>query len=101
VTGSGKAKMAVHFEMMQEAALTKTTEEWMRLGEEHRVPIMRANTLEEVLDDPHLKAVDFFQIRNLPGEDQWRATRPPVTFSRTPASIRLDPPKPGANNDEF
>ncbi len=97
----GKAKMAVHFEMMQEAALTKTTEEWMRLGEEHRVAIMRANTLEEVLDDPHLKAVDFFQIRDLPGEDQWRATRPPVTFSRTPASIRLDPPKPGANNDEF
>jgi len=100
-TPGGKAKMAVHFEMMQEAALTKTTEEWMELGEEHRVPIMRANTLEEVLDDPHLKAVDFFQIRDLPGETRWRATKPPVTFSRTPASIRLDPPKPGANNDEF
>jgi crotonobetainyl-CoA:carnitine CoA-transferase CaiB-like acyl-CoA transferase len=97
----GKAKMAVHFEMMQEAALTRTTEEWMQLGEEHRVPIMRANTLEEVLDDPHLKAVDFFQIRDLPGEDRWRATKPPVTFSKTPASIRRDPPKPGANNDDF
>ncbi|MGD0867573.1 MAG: CoA transferase, partial [Rhizomicrobium sp.] len=59
----GKAKVAVYYEMMREAALAHTTEEWMRLGEENRVPIMRANTLEEVLDDPHLKAVNFFQLR--------------------------------------
>jgi crotonobetainyl-CoA:carnitine CoA-transferase CaiB-like acyl-CoA transferase len=97
----GKAKVAVYYQMMQEAALTKTTDEWMRLGEEHRVAIMRANTLDEVLADPHLKAVDFFQVRDLPGEEKWRAMKPPVKFFETPASIRLDPPKPGANDGEF
>jgi crotonobetainyl-CoA:carnitine CoA-transferase CaiB-like acyl-CoA transferase len=97
----GKAKVLVYYQMMQEAALTKTTEEWMRLGEEHRVAIMRANTLDEVLEDPHLKAVDFFQLRDLPGEGKWRAMKPPIKFAKTPASIRLDPPKPGASNDEF
>jgi crotonobetainyl-CoA:carnitine CoA-transferase CaiB-like acyl-CoA transferase len=97
----GKAKVLVYYQMMQEAALSKTTEEWMRLGEEHRVAIMRANTLDEVLEDPHLKAVDFFQLRDLPGEGRWRAMKPPVKFSKTPATIRLDPPKPGANNGDF
>ncbi len=98
----GKAKVLVYYQMMQEAALAHTTEEWMRLGEEHRVAVMRANTLDEVLKDPHLKAVDFFQLRDLGGQDgQWRAMRPPIKFARTPASIRLDPPKPGANNGEF
>jgi crotonobetainyl-CoA:carnitine CoA-transferase CaiB-like acyl-CoA transferase len=97
----GKAKVLVYYQMMQEAALGHTTEEWMRLGEEHRVAIMRANTLDEVLTDPHLKAVDFFQVRDLPGEGKWRAMKPPVKFSKTPASIRLDPPKPGADNDAY
>ncbi len=95
-----KAKVAAYYEMMQEAARTKTTEEWMRLGESHRIAIMRANTLDEVLADPHLNAVDFFQVRELAGEGRWRAMKPPVKFSKTPASIRLDPPKPGADNDK-
>ena len=97
----GKAKVLVYYAMMQEAALTRTTEEWMQLGEEHRVAIMRANVLDDVLKDPHLNAVDFFQVRDLDGGGQWRAMKPPVKFSKTPASIRRDPPKPGANNDEF
>jgi crotonobetainyl-CoA:carnitine CoA-transferase CaiB-like acyl-CoA transferase len=87
--------------MLREAAGARTTEEWMRLGEEHRIPIMRANTLDEVLEDPHLKAVGFFEIREHPTEGGWRAMKPPVKFSKTPASIRLDPPMSGANNEEF
>jgi crotonobetainyl-CoA:carnitine CoA-transferase CaiB-like acyl-CoA transferase len=97
----GKAKVQVYYAMMQEAALTRTTEDWMRLGEEHRVAIMRANVLDEVLTDPHLKAVDFFQLREMEGGGQWRAMKPPVKFSRTQASIRRDPPKPGSSNSEF
>ena len=46
--------------------LAHTTEEWMELGQQHRIPIMRANTLDEVLDDPHLKAVDFFAAARAP-----------------------------------
>jgi len=97
----GKAKVAVYYEMMREAALAHTTEDWMRLGEENRVPIMRANTLDEVLEDPHLKAVDFFQLREHASEGTWRAMKPPVKFSKTPASIRRDPPRPGADTDSI
>jgi crotonobetainyl-CoA:carnitine CoA-transferase CaiB-like acyl-CoA transferase len=96
-----KGKVQAYYEMLREAALAHTTEEWMRLGEENRVPIMRANTLDEVLEDPHLKATGFFEIREHPTEGKWRAMKPPVKFSKTPASIRREPPLPGANNEEF
>jgi crotonobetainyl-CoA:carnitine CoA-transferase CaiB-like acyl-CoA transferase len=97
----GKAKVAVYYEMLREAARAHTTEEWLKLGEENRIPIMRANTLDEVLEDPHLKAVDFFQLREHPTEGTWRAMKPPVKFSKTPASIRRDPPRTGADTNDL
>ena len=48
----GRAKVAAYYAMMREAALAHTTEEWMKLGDAHRIPIMRANTLEDVLIRP-------------------------------------------------
>jgi crotonobetainyl-CoA:carnitine CoA-transferase CaiB-like acyl-CoA transferase len=95
------SKVAVYYEMLREAALTHTTDEWMKLGDEHRIPIMRANTLDEVLEDPHLKAVNFFQLREHPTEGKWRAMKPPVKFSKTPSSIRRDPPRPGEDGDSI
>lgn len=95
------SRVGVYYAMQREAAMAHTVEEWMKLGDEHRIPIMRANTLEEVLVDPHLEAVDFFDVREHPTEGTWRAMKPPVKFSKTPASIRRDPPRPGQNNDEF
>ena len=71
----------------------------MELGEQHRIPIMRANTMDNVLEDPHLKAVDFFQVRSHESEGEWRSMKPPIHFAKTPASVRVDPQKPGASNE--
>lgn len=92
-------RVAVHYEMLREAALAHGVADWMRLGDEHRIPIMRANTLDGVLDDPHLKAVEFFELREHPSEGRWRSMKPPVKFSKTPASVRTDPESPGASTD--
>jgi crotonobetainyl-CoA:carnitine CoA-transferase CaiB-like acyl-CoA transferase len=94
-------RVAVYYAMQREAAMAHTVEEWMRLGDEHRIPIMRANGLDEVLDDPHLKAVGFFETREHPTEGGWRTMKPPVKFSKTPATIRTAPPKPGADTKEI
>jgi crotonobetainyl-CoA:carnitine CoA-transferase CaiB-like acyl-CoA transferase len=98
---TAKEKVALYNGAMRQAALAYTTEEWMRLGEQNRIPIMRANKLDEVLDDPHLKAVEFFPVFPHPTEGGWRATKPPIHFSKTPASIRRVPPKPGQDTDEI
>ena len=47
------------------------------------------------------EAVDFFQLREHPSEGPYRAMKPPVKFSKTPATIRRDPPRPGQDNDEI
>ena len=93
------SRVGVYYAMQREAAMAHTVEDWMKLGDEHRIPIMRANGLDEVLNDPHLKAVGFFETREHPTEGGWRTIKPPVKFSKTPASIRLDPPRPGQDND--
>ena len=95
------SRVGVYYAMQREAAMAHTVEEWMKLGDEHRIPIMRANGLDEVLDDPHLKAVGFFEVREHPTEGGWRTIKPPVKFSKTPASIRLAPPRPGQNTKEI
>ena len=77
------SRVGVYYAMQREAAMAHTVEEWMKLGEENRIPIMRANALDEVLNDPHLKAVDFFQVLEHPSEGGWRAMHPPVKFSKT------------------
>ncbi|HEX4533922.1 MAG TPA: CoA transferase [Rhizomicrobium sp.] len=97
----GRAKVAVYYAMIREAAVTHTTDEWMKLGEQHRIPIMRASTLEQVLEDPHLKAVNFFEERAHPSEGKWRAMKPPVKFAKTPASIRRDPPRIGQDGGDL
>jgi crotonobetainyl-CoA:carnitine CoA-transferase CaiB-like acyl-CoA transferase len=95
------SRVAVYYDMLREAALAHSTDEWMALGQQHNIPIMRANTLDGVLDDPHLKAVNFFQMREHASEGPYRAMRPPVKFSKTPASIRRDPPRPGEDADDI
>ncbi|HEY2068562.1 MAG TPA: CoA transferase [Rhizomicrobium sp.] len=95
------SRVAVYYAMQREAAMAHSVEDWLKLGEENRIPIMRANTLDGVLDDPHLEAVGFFVEREHPSEGKWRAMKPPVKFSKTPASIRRDPPRPGQDNGDF
>jgi crotonobetainyl-CoA:carnitine CoA-transferase CaiB-like acyl-CoA transferase len=96
----GRAKVGAYYAMMREAALAHTTEEWMALGMQHHIPIMRANTLEDVLADPHLNAVGFFVLREHPSEGKWRAMKPPIKFSKSPTSVRRDPPRIGQDTAE-
>jgi len=46
---------------------TKTTDEWFRILREADIPISRSNTVEELLNDPHLKAIGFFRHTRQPG----------------------------------
>jgi crotonobetainyl-CoA:carnitine CoA-transferase CaiB-like acyl-CoA transferase len=62
--------------------------------------VVRTNRLDDLPDDPHLKAVDFFQTYEHSELGRYRQMRPPVKFSKTPANIRLHPPKLGEHTDE-
>jgi crotonobetainyl-CoA:carnitine CoA-transferase CaiB-like acyl-CoA transferase len=80
---------------------TRTTEEWLEVFSETSVPTIVVNTLEGLKDDPHLKAVDFWQEVDHPTEGKIRMTRFPVNFSETPADVRKLPPRLGEHSVEI
>ncbi|MFI4973208.1 MAG: CaiB/BaiF CoA transferase family protein [Caulobacterales bacterium] len=94
-----KARVAEYHAMMDEAAASHTTEEWMELCATHHIPAMRANRSEEIFDDPQLRQT-LFEERQLEGEGTYRAMRPGLRFAKTPVSIRRDPPPIGRHTDE-
>jgi len=87
--------------LVGQAAATKTTQEWLDLLKPLSIPVVKTNRLDDLPDDPHLKAVDFFQTFDHPDLGHYRQMRPPVKFSRTPSNIRRHPPKMGEHTAEL
>jgi crotonobetainyl-CoA:carnitine CoA-transferase CaiB-like acyl-CoA transferase len=79
----------------------KTTQEWLDIFGSTSVPTNAVNTLDGVLEDPHLKAVDFWQELDHPTEGKLRMTRFPVNFSETPAENRRHQPVMGEHSIEI
>lgn len=96
---SGPARVSEYYAMMDEAALSHTTAEWMDLCAQNSIPAMRANRPDEIFDDEQLKQT-LFELRELEGEGPYRAMKPGLRFSKTPVSIRRDPPPVGHHTAE-
>ena len=58
---------------------------------------MRVNDLDDLFDDPHLKATGFFTEREHPQEGTIRTTASPFAFEKTPAEYRHHAPALGAD----
>lgn len=87
------------YAIIGEVALLKTTAEWLTLLDEANIPAMRYNEMGDVITDPHLEAVGFFQTREHPDAGAYRSMKHPVHFSATPADVALDPPTLGADTE--
>ena len=75
--------------------LERTTAEWTTLLAEAGVPCMPISTLEEVVSDGHLNDVGFWREMDHPSEGKVRLMKPPYSFSKSPPTIRRDPPRFG------
>ena len=80
---------------------TKTTQEWLDIFAETKVPVIVVNSLEDLFHDPHLEAVDFWQSFEHPTEGHLKMPGFPSKFSKTPASIRKHAPKLGEHSKEI
>ena len=61
---------------------------------------MPVRDLEDITEDPHLKAVDFFQQRTHPTEGAYLKMRCPVSFSVGGFEVRPTP-HIGEHNEEL
>ena len=80
--------------------LAKTTDDWVQLFAAKGIPCARVNRISDLKTDEHLLAVEFFERRVHPDVGGYFATKHPVRFSQSPASIRSDAPRLGEHTDE-
>jgi crotonobetainyl-CoA:carnitine CoA-transferase CaiB-like acyl-CoA transferase len=88
------------YDRMRDIAPSRTTAEWEELLLSIDVPHTGFAKLSEVMEQPHLKAVELFQELDHPSEGKIRQARPPARFSASPASIRRLPPRLGQHTRE-
>ncbi|MGE2833113.1 CaiB/BaiF CoA transferase family protein [Mycobacterium sp. SMC-4] len=71
------------YALLAEELTSRSTAAWLELFEQIDVPVSRVQTLDELFDDEHLRAVDFFREFGQ-GADRYLGARPAVRFSDTP-----------------
>ncbi|MBO88069.1 MAG: CoA transferase [Rickettsiales bacterium] len=89
------------YKKMGEIAVERTTAEWEALLLEIDVPHTAFAELEEVTEQPHLKAVGLFKELDHPTEGKLVQARPPTRFSESPAGIHRLPPRLGEHTSEI
>jgi crotonobetainyl-CoA:carnitine CoA-transferase CaiB-like acyl-CoA transferase len=86
-TLAGRAKQIDHiYQQLAETFLTRTTAEWLDLLGELNIPAAPLRTTDELFDDPHLKAVGFFEEVDSP-EGTIKFPGVPTWFSKTPGKV--------------
>ncbi len=94
------ANIGALYQVVGEVAATKTTDDWLKLLGKADIPAARCATLQEVLDDEHLRGSGFIHERQHPAGFPYIAMQHPVKFSETPAVIRREPPLLGEHTVE-
>ncbi len=74
--------------------------EWHALLDPTDIPHAVLNELEDLLDDPHLAATGFWQMREHPSEGMLRLPANPIEMPAAPPSIRRLPPRLGEHTAE-
>jgi formyl-CoA transferase len=73
----------------------RTTEAWLEAFDKADIPAMPVRTLEELLEDPHLKATGFFTEREHPTEGPITTFASPLDFEKTKVEFRHHAPRVG------
>ncbi len=79
----------------------KTTSDWLKLFGDNDIPAVRLNTIESLIEDPHLSDVGFFELREHPTEGRLRMINPPETWSDTPSYVSGFAPNLGEHTLEI
>lgn len=88
------------YAFLEKKMLENSTEEWIRLLNEADIPVAPVNFLEDLLTDPHLLEVGFFEHRQHPTEGMLRVAGLPFSFSEATKPKTLPAPRLGEHTTE-
>jgi len=78
----------------------RSTREWLEVLRSIDIPASAVNSIDDLLTDPHLEAVQFFNEVEHPTEGTLKTARFPIDYSRSPATVRRLAPNLGEHTDE-
>ncbi|MDP6774736.1 MAG: CoA transferase [Rhodospirillales bacterium] len=90
---------ALYAELADQVA-ARTTAEWLDTLDAANVPATPINDFDDLIEDPHLKAVGFWRSMDHPSEGTLRTADIPVSFSKSPGDLRRPPPRLGEHTVE-
>lgn len=94
------ANISELYRLAGECMSARTTQGWMRALSDAEIPCGPINSLDDLLDDPHLKAIGFFPHVEHPSEGLLRTTMPPVCYNRTASVVERLQPRLGQHSAE-
>lgn len=78
----------VLYERLGQTLSGRTSAEWMSVLPQADIPCSPVNSVDDLLNDEHLRSVEFFMHTTHPSEGEIITTRPPIHFSKTPCGVQ-------------
>ena len=80
---------------------TRTSAEWLRLLKEADIPSAPLNSVDDIIDDPHLAECGFFRMAEHPTEGRLRMMSTPLAWSGAPPHALRPAPRLGEHSVEI
>lgn len=99
----GRRNMDVeeYYGIIRDAFLTKTAEEWIRLGNAEDVPIVRMNHFSDISEDPQAWANGFVEHVTFPNGNTDVMPTSPIEMDSANTPPTVPPPEVGAHTEEI
>lgn len=85
---------------LDEIFATRTTDEWLEILESGNVPCTPVNSVEDLVDDPHIEQREMITELEHPELGTFKSPANPVNFSSLDADATTAPPRLGEHTDE-
>ncbi len=88
------------YSFLREVFVTRTSAEWIALLERIDIPVAPMNSVQDVVNDPHLTAGGFFTFEDHPSEGVVRCMRTPTSWSDSSPDPQRPAPRLGEHSSE-
>ena len=88
------------YAMIAEEMKRRTTAFWLDALERGDIPVQRMNSLDDIVADPHLKAIDYLHTVEHPSEGRIRTLAVPSEWSESKPEYRRHAPRLGEHTRE-
>ncbi len=95
------ANIETLYSMIDAALPEKTSDEWLELFMAGDIPCAKVNDLEDLLEEPHLKAIGYFKELEHPTEGTIRTIDIPIKYSKSPGEITKLAPNLGEHTTQL